>query len=172
MTRLQSLVLSYNASASHPASTSLRLPDSWAGLSGLQRLSLSNWKLTAGPPSLWASMQGLRELCFTNMSFCCGTGIVLPAGWSSLTNLVTLVLDNVKGLTGTLPGTWLTGLNSLETLQLSSVPGLNVTRADMDSFLTAPRASGGVRSLALDGFNITGSLFAVPSRYVLPETCA
>jgi hypothetical protein len=109
-------------------------------------------------------MLGLRELRFRNVSFCFGTGIVLPPGWSSL-NLVTLVLDDVKGLTGTLPGTWLTGLASLETLQLSTVPGLSVTRADLNSLLTVTRASGGVRSLALDGFDITGPLFAVPARY-------
>lgn len=164
MTRLQSLLLSYNASTPHPTS-SLSLPGSWAGFSSLQRLSMSNWRLEAGLPSLWSSIQSLQELRFRNVTFCCAVNNAVPPTWGSLTNLTTFLLDDVKGLTGNLPDVWYTDSSTLQVLHLRAVLGLTVSWSNMTSLLfsSAPITGKLLRSLTLDGFNLTGSMVAAAS---------
>jgi hypothetical protein len=165
MTRLQSLSLSYNASAPHPSST-LSLPSSWSGLSSLQRMSVSNWKLDGGLPSLWSSMMSLRDLRFRNVTFCCSLNYTVPMTWGSLSNLYTFLLDDVRGLTGTLPSVWYTGSSTLQVLHLRAVPGLTVSWSNVTSLLfsAAPPMTGRLlRSLTLDGLNLTGSMVPAAS---------
>lgn len=167
LTRLQSLSLSFSASARQSA-TPVSLPASWSSITSLQRLDLTNWAITGSPPLTWSSLYNLRELSLRNVSFCCGTGITLPPSWSGMGNLTRLVLEDVRGLSGSLPQTWVTGFTNLTALQLRGLPGLVVTAADMAGLLNASRASGGLQSLALEGFNLTGPLPSVTSRCVGP----
>jgi hypothetical protein len=164
MTRLRSLSLNFSAAARQATTPAVSLPTNWSGLASLERLSLSNWVITGSPPSTWSSLTSLKEFTLRNVTLCCGAGLVLPASWGGLPALTRLVLDNVKGLSGDLPNTWVTGLTNLTLLQLKGVPGVAVATADMVALMNASRASGGLQSLALEGFNLSGALPPVSSR--------
>lgn len=164
MTRLRSLSLNFSDTARQATTPAVSLPTSWSGLASLERLSLSNWVITGTPPSTWSSLASLRELSLKNITFCCGAGLVLPPSWGGLPALTKLMLEEVKGLSGSLPSTWVTGLANLTVLLLKGLPGVAVATADMVALMSASRTSGGLQSLALEGFNLTGTLPPVTSR--------
>jgi hypothetical protein len=118
----------------------------------------------------------LSELRLQNATFAGTAPATLPATWSTLDNLTTLVLSNVTGVSGTIPRSWATGMRRLSTLHLRAVPGLNITRANLEDLLGAVNVSTGnstagnssvgnstrvLASLALDGFYISGPLPAL-----------
>lgn len=145
------------------------LPVAWANLTALQSLSLSlNTPGSFGSlPSVWSALSALQRLRLSNASLV-GT---LPGSWGSLGNLTTLVLSNVTGLSGGLPATWVSGLGNLTTFHLRAVRGVNVTSTDLTALLASNRTSGGLQSLALDGFNISGPIPALNSRWVHIVAC-
>lgn len=161
MTRLEWLSLSLNASG--PYGT---LPVSWSSLSALRGLSIANANLTGGLPSSWSALKGLRELKLQGIAFTAlaSNSTALPASWSMLDSLETIVFDDVRGLTGPLPASWLTGFKNLTKLHLQAVPGLNVTSAAVAGLLNASRTSHGLQSLALSGLNMSGTVPTLSSR--------
>lgn len=155
MTRLEWLSLSLNASG--PYGT---LPANWSSLSALRSLYIGNANLTGGLPSTWSALMSLRELKLQGVTFAAlaSNGTALPASWSMLDSLETLVFNDVRGLAGPLPASWLTGFKNLTTLHLQAVPGLNVTSAVVPGLLNAMKTANGLQSLALTGLNMSGTV--------------
>jgi hypothetical protein len=137
-------------------------------MSGLQVLRISNLSSVATGEVLdaWRNMSCLRRLELRNVSLGYGalSPATLPASWATnWTRLMALVLEGVSGLSGSLPGTWLSGFPNLTTLHLTAlagpgvVPGVSVGLADVATLL-ANKANRSLVSLSLEGLGLAGTL--------------
>lgn len=158
MTRLQLVSLSLNG----PAGSYGSLPSSWSNMSALQHLSIRNGAFSGGLPADWASLHSLRELRLHNVSV--APFSALPHTWASnMTSLSTLVLDELSGVTGPLPTSWMLGFNNLTALHLKRMPALNLTANDIASLMQAG-SLGGLQDLAVEHCNVSGALPSVAGR--------
>lgn len=130
----------------------------------LETLAISNASFShGGLPNNWHQNLHQQSITLRNVTFLGPGPFVLPASWGSMTALISLELDAVKGLSGSMPATWVTGFANLTTFNLRSVTGINVTHTNMVDFLNATSrlpAAGrlGMHNIALSGLNLTGTL--------------
>eukprot|EP00884_Botryococcus_braunii_P019768 jgi/Botrbrau1/6475/Bobra.0034s0049.1 len=121
------------------------LPASWANMSQLSYLYLSNNNLTGTLPASWANMSQLSSLYLSNNNL---TG-TLPASWANMSQLSSLYLSN-NNLTGTLPASW-ANMSQLSSLYLGNN---NFTGTLPASWANMSQLS----SLYLGNNNFTGTL--------------
>lgn len=157
MSRLQSLSLSMNGPWSYGY-----LPGVWSSLSGLQYLSVSNASFAGGLPADWANLYNLMELRLHNVTV--DPFSTLPTLWAqNMKALSTLVLDDVRGVSGGLPPNWLTNFKNLTALHISKMPALNIT-VDLVANLMRADNLGGLEDLAVEHCNMTDTIPALAGR--------
>eukprot|EP00878_Enallax_costatus_P020063 GHUV01021193.1.p1 GENE.GHUV01021193.1~~GHUV01021193.1.p1 ORF type:complete len:622 (+),score=117.43 GHUV01021193.1:67-1866(+) len=132
--------------------------------SQLQTLAISNASYSVGGlPESWGLLTNLSNITLRNVAFLGLGPFGLPASWGNMTNLTSLKLDSLRGLSGSMPASWVTGFTNLTTFKLRNVTGINVTSANMTDFLNQTSrlpATGrpGMQGVAFSGLNLTGTL--------------
>jgi hypothetical protein len=84
--------------------------------------------------------------------------------------LSTLVLEDIRGVAGSLPSSWLVNYRNLTVLHIKKMPALNITVDQVTSMMRAENL-GGLEDLAVEGCNITGNIPAVAGRLVEHRPC-
>lgn len=159
MTRLRSLSLSLNGPGYYGF-----LPSAWSSLAGLQYLSISNGSFMGGLPAEWAKHYNLKELRLQNITV--DRFSTLPSIWAqNMVALGTLVLEDVRGVSGSLPSSWLVSYKNLTVLHIKLMPALNITVDQISSLMQAENL-GGLEDLAVEGCNVTGNIPAIAGRLV------
>lgn len=114
----------------------------------------------AGPPAQWSSASQLRSIHLRQLTL--ASGGALPATWHTLPELLDIELDGVTGLSGGLPADWQTGLPQLQSLRLVNLAGAGLAFDQLLPLVNAPHrasaASGGLRSITLEGLGLEGSI--------------
>jgi len=121
-------------------------------LAGLQEVLLGNVTVAAGGlPESWSQLTQLQTLILQDVVLSTAAQQhVLPESWAVLPSLSRLQLDRVYGLTGALPDSWLTGFPSLSDLQFVDVSGLSSRLSEYVLLAQQTRpVAGGVYSTGL-----------------------
>jgi hypothetical protein len=115
------------------------LPQDWSIFPELNELSLYNMDLSGALPAEYSDMVSLSKLGLYNITFADGLA-QLPADWSNL-QVTQFVLNNIKGLSGSLPSSWSGGgWPQLVNLSVQHVPSLFATLDDWWGFINRPGA--------------------------------
>jgi hypothetical protein len=114
-----------------------------------------------GLPAEWAKLYSLKELRLQNVTV--DRFSTLPTLWAqNMAALSTMVLDDVRGVSGSLPTSWLVSYRNLTVLHIKNMPALNIS---VDQIMSLMQLNlGGLEDLAVEGCNITGTIPAVTGR--------
>jgi hypothetical protein len=114
------------------------LPPQWSLLQNLQQLVLYDMTLNGSLPASYANMTTLDGFRLYTSTF--AQGAQLPSEWSAMKNLTQIDIRHVRGLSGSVPTTWKTGLPKLNSLALYNVTSLDATMADYWGVIARPGA--------------------------------
>ncbi|KAJ4969863.1 hypothetical protein NE237_002962 [Protea cynaroides] len=119
-------------------------------------LDLSRENISGGINNSSSSLFNLRYLQSLNLAFNYFYSTAIPSGLAKLVNLTNLNLSNT-GFTGQVP-IEISRLTRLVSLDLSSIsPGLTSLRLEKPNLRTLVRNLSGLRTLRLDGVNISAN---------------
>ncbi len=108
----------------------------------------------------WTANPSLTRLNFTDITLSGSQS--LPSEWGTSTNLTWIELNNVRGLAGKLPATWVSGLPALSTLSLSNMPWLSSSLGEylvLVNQASRRNAAGSTfTALILEGMGLSGSI--------------
>jgi hypothetical protein len=121
-------------------------------------------------PGIWGNMSQLTSITLRNVSF--SMPATLPAAWGSAQSfqmLQTFTMENVTGLSGSVPANWSAGFPALSSVQWSNVTTLNSTLGELLTVFDQVGRTNPMIMLQLSGMRLSGTLPTTwkASRWVL-----